>query len=66
MVEDWGEVDARVGSIVIAIEELEEAQKKAESVEVYERIGKVIGRLSREVAILNQIVEKNIKNGWVH
>lgn len=64
--EDWIEVDARIGSVVIAIDELEEAQKKAESVEVYERIGKVIGRLSREVAILNQIVEKNIKNGWVH
>lgn len=58
--EDWIEVDARVGSVVIAIEELEEAQGKAESVEVYERLGKTIGRLKREVAIMNEIVTRNV------
>lgn len=58
--EDWVEVDARVGSVVIAIEELEEAQKKAESVEVYERLGKTIGRLKREVTIMNEIVARNV------
>lgn len=58
--EDWIEVDARVGSVVIAIEELEEIQKKAESVEVYERLGKTIGRLKREVTIMNEIVARNV------